>query len=288
MDHQDPDWLDAQYNNRARVPAVGRILQRWGQASALAREGLAHTADIAYGSGPSETLDVFPAASPDAPVLVFIHGGYWRSLDKADFSFVAPAFHAAGATVVIPNYALCPAVTIETIALQMTRALAWTWRHIDRHGGDAARIVVAGHSAGGHLAAMLMTCDWRAVADDLPAGLASRALSISGLFDLHPLVRVPFLQSDLRLTEASARRLSPALHPAPQGRLLAVAGGDESEAFLAQNALIRERWGATVVPVCETVPQRNHFDVLDPFVDPEARLHRLTLGLLGLPTGLTA
>jgi arylformamidase len=288
MDDFDPAWLDAQYNNRMRVPAFARILQRWSQASALARDGLRHAADVAYGNGPLETLDIFPAERPGAPVLVFIHGGYWRSLDKSDFSFIAPAFHTAGATVIVPNYSLCPVVTIETIALQMTRALAWVWRHASAYGVDPARIVVAGHSAGGHLAAMLMTCDWRAVADDLPPDLAARAISISGLFDLHPLVRVPFLQADLRLTDASARRLSPALHPPPRGQLVAVAGSEESEAFIAQNALIRERWGASVVPICETVAQRNHFDVLDPFVDPDARLHRLTLGLLGLPGGVAA
>lgn len=289
MNAKDMAGFEAQYNNRARVPDFPRILQRWAEASALARDGLRHVADVRYGRTPAEALDVFPAAAPGSPVLVFIHGGYWRSLAKADFSFVAPAFHAAGAMVVVPDYALCPAVTIETIAMQMTRAIEWTWRHAAEHGGDPSRIVVAGHSAGGHLATMLLNCEWPAVAADLPAGLVSQALSISGLFDLQPLLDVPFLQGDLRLTEASARRLSPALHPPPRaGRLLAMVGGDESDAFLAQNALIRERWGASVVPVCESVPGRNHFDVLDPFVDPDARLHRLALGLLGLAGGVTA
>lgn len=278
----DPAVLDALYNNRALVPDFPRVLQRWQQASALARSGLPHRRDLAYGSTAAETLDLFPARQPNAPVLVFIHGGYWRALDKSDFSFVAPAFHAAGAMVIIPNYGLCPAVTVETIAQQMKRMLEWVWRHAAAHGGDPSRLLVAGHSAGGQLAALLMGCDWKAKAPDLPSGLASRAMSISGLFDLEPLARAPFLQADLRLDADSARRLSPALLPAPAGRLLAVAGGAESPAFIAQNALIGERWGAAAVPVCETVPGRNHFDVLDPFVDPDARLHRLALAELGL------
>ncbi|MFY8088654.1 MAG: alpha/beta hydrolase, partial [Rubrivivax sp.] len=155
----DPAWLDAQYNNRARVPDHARVLDNWAKASALVRTSTAGVQlDVAYGPGAGETLDIFPAAQPGAPVLVFIHGGYWRSLDKADHSFVAPAFNAAGATVVVPNYAICPAVTIEHITLQMAAAVAWVWRHAAQWGADPSRIALAGHSAGGHLATMLLSC----------------------------------------------------------------------------------------------------------------------------------
>src|SRR5437868_4397919 len=151
MVHPDPAWLDRQYNNRARIPEHPQIFERWHKASAAARDGLAGELDLRYGDLPGETIDVFPAAEANAPVLVFIHGGYWRSLDKSDVSFVAPTFVNAGATVVLPNYALCPAVGIETIALQMVAALAWVWRNAGGFNGDRERIVVAGHSAGGHL-----------------------------------------------------------------------------------------------------------------------------------------
>jgi arylformamidase len=278
----DPDWLDAQYNNRARVPGHADIFSGWTESSALARERLRGRLDIAYGGEPGETLDLFPAARADAPVLVFVHGGYWRSLDKRDFSFVAPAFNEAGAMVVVVNYALCPAVTIETIALQMTRALAWVWRHAAEHGGDPSRIAVAGHSAGGHLAAMLLSCRWREVGDDLPPNLLPGALSISGLFDLEPVRLTPFLQVDLQLTPASVKRLSPAFFPRPRGTLYAVVGLEESDEFLRQNQLIRDQWGPTSVPVCETIPDCNHFDVLRGLVEPGARLHELGLRLLGL------
>ena len=285
MNRPDPAWLDAQYNNRARVPDAPRILERWTNASALARAQSDCTLDVVYGDGQGETLDLFRTERTDAPVFVFIHGGYWRALDKRDHSFVAPALVDAGALVVVPNYALCPAVSIEDITLQVVRAVAWTWRHAREHGGDPGRIVVGGHSAGGQLAAMLACCEWPRVGRDLPPGLLRGALSISGLFEMEPLRHTPFLAPDLRLTEASARRLSPALMPAPTGPLVSVVGGDESEEFLRQNALIREAWGVRSVPVCEPIPGTNHFTVLHDLADANTRLHRLALGLLGLPGG---
>ena len=282
MSRYDPDWLDAQYNNRARVPEFARHLGRWAEASALSRSRSNCRLDLRYGDGALENLDVFPSAAPGAPVLVFVHGGYWRALDKSDFSFVAPVFTQAGAMVVVPNYALCPTVTVEHICLQQVRALQWVWAHAAEHGGDPSRIVVAGHSAGGHLAAMLLSCRWKQVDDALPAQLVSGALSISGLFDLEPLRHTPFLQGDLQLTPASVARLSPAFFPRPKGKLYATVGGAESEEFLRQNQLIRDVWGPTAVPVCETLPGRDHFSVLESLVDPDGRLHDLTLRLLGL------
>ena len=275
-----PDWLDAQYNNRARIPEHGQIFERWAAASALARDRSLCHLDVGYGADPSETLDVFTTPRPNAPVLVFIHGGWWRSLDKRDHSFVAPAFTQAGAMVVVPNYALCPSVTIETIVLQMVAALVWVHKHAARYGGDPGRIVVAGHSAGGHLAAMLLSCRWQEIARDLPTRLVTSALSISGLFDLAPLLHTPHLQADLRLTPAAVTRLSPARFAPPEGKLYAVVGADESEEFLRQNQLIRSAWGERAVPVCESVAGEHHFGVVHALVDPDTRLHALALDLL--------
>ena len=282
MSRYDPDWLNAQYDNRARVADHGRHLARWPEASALARARSDCRLDLRYGEGPSETLDLFLPPKPGAPVLVYLHGGYWRALDKNDFSFVAPAFTQAGALVAVPNYALCPMVSIEDITWQLVRALQWVWQHAAQHGGDPQRIAVVGHSAGGHLAAMMLSCRWKQVDESLPAQLVGGALSISGLFDLEPLRHTPFLQGDLKLTPASVRRLSPAFFPRPKGKLYATVGAAESEEFLRQNQLIRDVWGPTAVPVCETVPGRNHFDVLDSLIEPGARLHDLALRLLGL------
>lgn len=282
----NPQWLDSMYNNRLLVPGYAAHFARWAKESESARQQLPCQLDLAYGDQAGESLDIFPASGTSpvqgAPVLVFIHGGYWRSLDKADHSFIAPAFTRAGACVVVLNYALCPAVTIPEIVLQMVKALAWTWRHIAAHGGDPARITMAGHSAGGHLAVMLLACDWPAHAPDLPQALVKNALSISGLYDLEPIRQTPFLQ-DLKLTPEQVRQASPVLLPRPtQGTLYSVAGGDESEEFLRQNRLIQQAWGAETVPVCESLPGLNHFSVLEALIAPGHRLHQLALELLGL------
>jgi arylformamidase len=184
--------------------------------------------------------------------------------------------------VVMLNHALCPAVSVEHIVLQLVRALAWVHRHAVEYGGDASRIVAAGHSAGGHLATMLLACDWRAVAPELPDDLVGAALSISGLYDLEPLRHASFLAPDPRLTAASARRLSPALVPAPRGRLVALVGGDESEEFLRQHGLIAGAWGPSVVLACEEVAGCNHMNVSDELASPGSLVQRWGLSLLRL------
>jgi arylformamidase len=279
----DPAELDRQYDNRARVPAHPEHFRRWAALSADAVRSHHRELDVRYGGGPNEHLDIFPGAQHDAPVLFFIHGGYWRSFDKKDHSFVAPAFTDAGACVVVPNYALCPAVTIPQITMQMVTALAWTYRNIAKHGGDPKRIVVAGHSAGGQLAAMMLACVWPAFAPGLPADLVKGAMSISGLHDLEPLMHTPILQPALQLTPDQVRRCSPAKLPAPaHGELYAVTGAGESEEYSRQLRVIRESWGEKRVPVCELAPGLNHFTVLESFAEPGTHLHALGLRLLDL------
>ncbi len=282
----NPQWLDRMYNNRLLVPGYAAHFTHWVTDSENARQQQPCLLDVAYGEQTGETLDIFPvtdvSSGKSAPVLVFIHGGYWRALDKSDHSFMAPAFTQAGACVVVLNYALCPAMTIPEIAGQMVKALAWTWRHIAAQGGDPAHITVAGHSAGGHLAAMLLAHDWAAHAPDLPQTLVKNALSISGLYDLEPIRQTPFLQ-DLHLTPEQVRQASPVLLPRPtQGTLYSVAGGDESEEFLRQNQLIQQAWGVDTVPVCESLSGLNHFSVLEALIAPGHRLNQLALELLGI------
>jgi len=285
MTRRSPAWFDTQYNNRARVADSAQLLERWALASRLVREQTPARLDLAYGEGPMERLDVFPAdatKSAKAPVLVFIHGGWWRALDKSDHSFLSSAFTAEGAMVVVPNYSLCPGVGLERIPVQLTQALAWVWRHAAEFGGDANRIILVGHSAGGHLAAMLACCDWKAVAPDLPRHLVKGVMSISGVHDLTPIRQVPFLQADLKLDAQSVRRLSPVHFPAPDSPLYALVGADESEEFRRQNRLIRQAWGRRAVPICEEVPGSDHFSVLHKLADPQSRVHDLARKLLEL------
>jgi arylformamidase len=281
----DSDWLEVQYNNRARVGDSAQILQRWAQASQLAREQSVARLDLPYGEEAGQRLDLFPAQtehSAPAPVLVFIHGGYWRALDKSDHSFLAPAFTDEGALVVIPNYDLCPRVSMEHIPLQLVQALAWVWRQVAAHGGDPNQIVLVGHSAGAQLASMLSCCDWKAVAPDLPRQLVKGMLSISGLHELTPLRRTPSLQRDLRLDADAVRRLSPVNFPAPDSPCYCVVGAQESEEYKRQNGLLRASWGTRAVPVCEEIAGCHHFDILHDLADPQGRSHQLARRLLDL------
>jgi arylformamidase len=278
LDARSPEWFDRVYNNRALVPDFATYLERWTADSQAVRQSQPCLTDLRYGSGPSENLDIFTTAQAKAPVLVFLHGGYWRALDKSDHSFVAPALTEQGVCVVVPNYALCPAVTIPQIVMQMVKALAWVWRHIDTWGGDPSRIHVAGHSAGGHLTAMLMGCDWRAYEPDLPPDLVKTSLSVSGLYELDSVRQSPLLQQDLRLDDKQVVACSPAwMVPPMTGQLFSVVGGLESEAFLSHNQLIQNAWGRQCVPVAQVVPGLHHFSMMDAFAKRGHPLNDLVL-----------
>ena len=276
-----PEALNLQYNNRLLVPECMDILAKWTQDSAKVRQSLPCHLDVPYGKAASHTLDIFPAANSQAPVVVFIHGGYWRTLDKADQSFLAPTLTQQGACVVIPNYSLCPAVTVSDIVLELVQAVSWVYQNIDQYGGDPARITIAGHSAGGHLVAMLLACQWQKVNHTLPSDVVKNALSISGLFEMQTIQRCPYLQDSLHLTDAEVLRISPAWMPAPpSGQLLSVCGGDESDEFKRHNQLIQTAWGTATVPISETLAGLNHFTMLETLCQRGSRLNDLLMSLV--------
>ena len=270
MNAPDKAFLNREYNNRELVPEHPQFFARWGESSLRARSRMVSYLDRRYGDMPAETIDLFPARKGDGTCMMFIHGGYWRSLDKQDFSFLAPAWVDAGVSLAVVNYDLCPKVTMEQIVRQMLRASRWLWLHAEQYGMDQDRLYVSGHSAGGHLTAMLMCALWPVFDAQLPKDLWKGGLAISGLFDLRPLLHVDFLQQDLRLDEASAVRLSPAFMPqATRAPVMACVGGDESSEFRRQNALLGERWrGVADIEM----PGTNHFSVVDGLADPSSAL----------------
>lgn len=234
------DEIDAAYN-----PSVGldsqAIMAHFHQRAEQARSTLDYLAKVPYGPTLDETLDIFPAEQAGAPVLVFIHGGYWRSLSAADFSGIALGPRALGMTVVLIDYSLCPKVGIDEITRQARAAVAWVLRHIERYNGDPQRVSIAGHSAGGHLAAMCLQTDW--VGEYGLSGQPLRAgVLVSGLFDIAPL-RYSYLQPMLQLDDGVIRRNSPMFGcQASLTELLVTWGGRESSEFERQSSSFLQRW----------------------------------------------
>jgi arylformamidase len=273
-DFSTPAEIDAQYNAGAAVADAGSYLRGYAERSRDVRSRLKCELDIAYGPTLDETLDIFPADRPGAPVFVFIHGGYWRGFSSKDFSCVATGLHAAGITTVVPNYSLCPKVTIDEITRQSRAAVAWTLRHIGDHGGDPARVAVGGHSAGGHLGAMCLEARW-----DEDYGLArdplAAAVLVSGLYDLEPL-RHSYLQPSIRLDDGIVARNSPLFAVRSCATpVLVTWGGDESAEFARQSTSFHDAWrGAGNASELLPQPGANHFSATDGFEDPSSPICR--------------
>lgn len=278
----DQEALDRQLNLRARWPDHPQFFARWARDSAAVREGLPGHVDLAYGDSPAERLDLFPVVGgAPTPLLAFIHGGYWQALDKGDYSYMAPAFVEAGIAFASLNYGLAPETKIGDMIRQTRRALAWLHRHAGDYGIDPARIVVAGHSAGGHLAAMAASTDWPAFEADLPAGLLAGACSISGVYDLEP-IRLSYHNKVLRIAPEEAAPWSP-LHglPAEAPPLLLAVGSEETDEFLRQHAEYAAAWRERGLPLAEVdMTGLHHFTAVDALADPGHALYAAVQQLL--------
>ncbi len=276
-EHTNYDLL---YNPRLTVKGFAQIVERWQQDAEKARARMDCYLDVPYGTHETENMDIFRARGPSKGLLMFIHGGYWRALDKSGFSFLAPALADAGITVAVPNYALCPTVQVRDIVMQIVQAGAWLYRNGGNFGAPYGNLHVAGHSSGGHLAAMLLACQWPAYAHDLPKQVVRAALSVSGVYDLREIVKVPTVNCDVKLTDRAALVVSPAfLPPATDAPLYTAVGGNENEGFHIQNAIIAKSW-KRVHQADIACPGDNHFTVLDQLTRPDSALFKTVLRMM--------
>jgi arylformamidase len=268
----DSAFYSREYNNRELVPDHARWVDHWEQDSERARATMTSHLDQRYGDSPGEMIDIFPARKGDGSCMMFIHGGYWRSRDKRDFSFLAPPWVDAGVSLAVVNYGLCPQVTVKEIVRQMLRAGRWLWLHAEDYGMDEDRLYVSGHSAGGHLTAMMMAAVWPVFDRRLPKDLFKGGLAISGIYDMRPMVQVDWLNGDLRLDNETAIRVSPVFMPAAtRTPVMTCVGGDESSEFRRQNALLGERWrGAFAGDI--PMPGAHHFSVIDGLANQSSAL----------------
>ena len=279
--------LDAQYDNRKRHPEHARLHAAWAADGPKVLKAFDHRLDVAFGSAPDETLDVYlpkkRKRTKPAPVNVFLHGGYWMNRHKNDFRFLARGLVPAGAILVVVNYALVPRVTLAQQVDQCRAAVAWTWRHADDFGGDRERIFVSGHSAGGHLTAMMLATDWPSFAPGLHRTLVKGGAALSGIYDLEP-IRHCYLQATLRFTAEDAALLSPLrLAPKTDAPALIAVGGAETDEFLRHSDVLAAAWASRLADCRLMIASGlNHFTVLGALADPASALNRAVRAQMGL------
>jgi arylformamidase len=263
---------ETEYNNRARVPDHPEIFARWTREAELYRvealEAGRAELGLSYGDTPRQVVDLFFSATGEAaPLAIFVHGGWWRSLDASMFSQMARGLNARGVTVAVAGYDLCPNVAIADIIEQIRRACLFMWQRYNRP------MLLVGHSAGGHLASAMVATDWPALYPKAPADLVPAGYAISGVFDLAPLVGISVNQ-DLKLDAAAARNDSPLYWPIRPGRVFdAVCGGLESDEFKRQSHTLAKTWEkAGAATRSGEIAGTNHFTVIDALADPQSAM----------------
>jgi arylformamidase len=274
-DYEQAD-LDAQLNPRASTPSFFHHIRRWSDASERARGGFAPRLDLTYGPGARERLDFFPLPGKVSPLLIFFHGGDWQSLDKSDFSFLAPPFLERGIAVALVNYGLAPAVNLGDMVEQARRSVVWLYRNAAELDIDPTRIHLAGHGAGAHLAMTAIAMPWRPY--ELLGQPVRSAIGLGGIYDLEP-VRLSFLNASLNLDRDESWRLSPAHWPPPAAcRVLVVSGGRESLELRRQARGFASSWrdrGAAIETL--ELPGEDHFSLLGLLAVPDLPLGRACL-----------
>lgn len=275
------DEMEHQYNPRVSVPEYPELAKIRAAQARKVRDSAKSWLNVAYGSSPRELLDIYAADKPAGPVLVYIHGGYWRSGSKEDNCNFVPTFTQRGATVVLVEYDLCPQVTVSDIVRQTRSAIAWTYKNIVRYGADPAKLFIAGHSAGGHLTAMALAHDWEK--DALPRALIKGAVATSGVYDLQMVMQIS-VQEEVRMTPEIAAANSPLIHP-PRSKcpLLVAVGGAEPKGWQQMSEdyfQFAKQHGMNATYLVE--PEANHYTMSEHLLDDRRPLTQAMIRQLGL------
>jgi arylformamidase len=277
----EQEALDHQLEPRTGVSDLERAMARNAELAAAALE-LRTAADVSYGLGKWDKLDVYAAPGAGAPLLIFCHGGGWQARSKEDAALLAPALTAAGIGLVTIDFEpVSAAHGLEQMVAQVRRAIAFIHANAAAWGADPANLHIAGHSSGAHLAAMQLADGWQAELG-LPADTIKSAILLSGLYDLEP-VRLSFRNQALRLSHYSARSLSP-LHQLGHPRPLTVAWGDlETEEFQRQSRVMAEAAaGAGFMVAARAEPDCHHFNITLALLERDGSLYRRLMAQLGI------
>jgi arylformamidase len=273
--------LEFQYNPRVSVPEYPELAKLRAAQARKVRQSAKSWLNVAYGTSPREMLDIYAADRPGGPVLVYIHGGYWRSGSKEDNCNFAPTFTRRGATVALIEYDLCPQVTVTDIVRQTRASIAWVYRNIVRYGGNPSKLFVSGHSAGSHLTAMALAHDWSQ--EGLPNDLFKGAVATSGVYDLDIVMRIS-VQEQVRLTPNLAKRNSPFLNP-PRVKcpLVVAVGGDEPKGWQQMSEDYFQFCKENGMPVDYLVePGANHYTMSEHLLDDSRPLTQAMIQQMGL------
>jgi arylformamidase len=271
----DQESLDNQYNTRLHVPEFADYFKRWEQLSKETEQKLQGIKDVPYGDLQRERLDIYPSVQPGSKTLVFIHGGYWQTLDKSLFRFIANGFHSYGVTTVLVTYPLAPEVSIGQIVSSCRKAIQWLYGNLLAFNGDPGQIYVTGHSAGGHLAAMLMTMDWKAFGPHLPTNILKGVCAVSGLFNLEP-IQHSYLNSVLKIDTETTKYYSPIrLEPISACQLIVAVGEVETAEFKDQSKEFYSSWKnkGTDIQLLK-LPGHNHYSIAEAIMDTQSSLHK--------------
>jgi arylformamidase len=278
------DWpvarLEREYSPSSCVPSIDPFLQAYVRGSAEALATLSSRRNLPWGDGPDEVFDFFPAASPNSPVLVFFHGGYWQEHSKDDVLFLASKCVPRGIAYASVNYTLAPQAKVSTIVEQCRRAVTSIHRQASELGFNPHRLFVAGSSAGAHLASMLLVDGWRHDRRS-PENVVCGAILLSGVYDLQPLVPT-YINQALQMSADDAIALSPITHPlAPPVPVVVAWGENETDEFKRQSQAFAGVLRSSGFPV-KMLEARgaNHFDIVFEIADPQTPLGNATLELI--------